>query len=231
MTGGHPVTGGGRAALLLVVALTLVVVAFLWSRPDGDEATPSAGPRISEPPSAARGTEMYVVSEVRRNGSIRVRHWIDSPVEVSELTMRAADPDGLPGTLEARNIVVGGDGALVARRTDVGTKTQTVRLGEPSRQIFVEYTLFGAVTEEGTVPGRALARLTALDVDFTGRRGSTRRVVDGPVEVLNVACVPRQQDATIRPCGRSVGDGAWQVDLRGKRRLDRLIAQVERPVG
>lgn len=221
-------TRGRLLPLLVVLAVVAGAALLLAGR---DEPRPkAAAPAVPAPPAAASGAATYIESDVLPNGAIRVRHWIDSPRKVRQLKVRAADPDGLPGTLEARNILIGGDGEVVARRTDVGTKVQTIRLQQPARALYLSYTLFGAVSSDGTVSGRALARVTALDVDLPqALTGPTRRLVDGPVVVRNVACLPRGRQESARPCGRSVGDGAWQVELTGKRRLDRLIAQVDAP--
>lgn len=223
---------------LLVVIVAAVVVALVANNrgdTDDDRRTGTSAPTPSAAPAAPEGTPdigMYVASEVTRTGDVEVQHWIRADRPLTSLQLTTADPDGLPGGLPggvvARNVVVIGDGQVLARRLQIGSTQQTLELKEPAAELYLTYTLTGGVeTDDGTVAGRVLARSVAVDVDHDREAGPVTRQVSGPGVVLNVACVRRDDtDRTPRPCGRASGDG-WVVELRGRARDDRLMVQLD----
>lgn len=210
----------------------VAIVAAVMLGDRRDAPTPAvvnegAAPReIPAPPTDVPEIGMYVDSEVDATQDVWVAHWIRTTTPIAKLKLTAADPDGLPGGVVARKVVVVGADVVLARRAEVGTKQQTLTLKKPATEIYVTYRLTGGVEAGGTVPGRVLARSVALDVDYRGRAGPVARHVSAAGEVLNVACLPRnERNRAPRPCGRSAADG-WLVELRGKDRDDRLLVQI-----
>lgn len=217
-------------ALLGIAVLTVVVVALFGDRIDlGGDSGPKPPTAREMPPAPAGAPEigMYVDSEVTDSGEVTVGHWITTSEPVTQLTINAADPDQLPGGVVADKVVVVGEGIVLARRQDVSTKPQTLRLNEPATRLYVAYTLIGGVDEEGSVAGRVLARSLSLDIDYEGESGPVVRRVSGPGTVLNAACLRRDDnDRNPRPCGQA-DDAGWLVELDGADRDDRLLVQLE----
>jgi hypothetical protein len=94
-------------------------------------------------------------------------------------------------------------------------------------EFYVRYRLSGAVERSTSVPGRALARVTALQLGMRRPLDEVSRWVTG-AEVLSLACAPvapADQPLPV-PCGMPTS-GGWQVDLAGARVDDAVIAQVE----
>ena len=86
----------------------------------------------------------------------------------------------------------------------------------------------GAVERSGSVPGRALATVTALDVDMIPPLVATTYAVSGG-DVLALACAPDEpDDAVPAPCGAPAGRG-WRVERAGNDRNDVVIAQLDLP--
>ena len=93
--------------------------------------------------------------------------------------------------------------------------------------MFVRYRLDGAVERSGSVAGRALARLVAVDVDLSRPLRATTYAVSGG-EVLNLACSPPRVGAVPYPCGSPAGAG-WQVRLEQADRNAVVTAQLDLP--
>jgi hypothetical protein len=87
----------------------------------------------------------------------------------------------------------------------------------------VRYRLTGALQRSGP-DGRALARITALDVSTGSPQARTTHTVVGTT-VLAMACIPAAPGALPAPCGR-VREGAWSVRLRPGEQADRVLAQL-----
>jgi hypothetical protein len=98
-------------------------------------------------------------------------------------------------------------------------------LDVPVRVVRIVYTIKGGVERSPSAPGRALARVTALDVRYAGRTGPTAIDIVGP-RVRNAACTTREDQAQPRPCG-TPGRKGWQVTLTGAHRVDEVMAQVD----
>ena len=221
-------------AVALVVGALLLTFAALSNGDEGPtppEAQSRSDRSVPPAPADAPKTGTYVVSAVTAEGQVEVQTWIRAAEPVTELAVTTTDPDLLPGSVESLDIVVRAmDGTLLARRDAVGTNPQTLRLREPATELYLSYTIDGAMDDaSATVEGRSLARVLAMDLDHPGARGVVRRLVTAPGTVLNVACLRPSQDfdAVPRPCGSPTGDGDWLVDLRGEDRHDRLLAQLE----
>jgi hypothetical protein len=175
---------------------------------------------------------MYVVSDVQKNGQVNVQTWLRAPQPITQLRMTTTDPDLLPGSVESLDLVVRTmDGKLLARRTSIGTNHQTIRLRAAAQELWFSYTVDGGLDDAtSTVPGRKLARVLGMDVDYEGASaGLVRRLVTAPGTVLNVACLRSRSgfQASPRACGKPTADGGWVVDLKGRERRDRLLASLE----
>lgn len=217
----------GRTLALVCVVLLVAAGIGVWRYVGQGDPDPVAARRIPTPPAAAPSIGMYVSTEILSSDKVRVAHWIDTSEPITEVTLKATDPDDLPGTVVARNIVVVGNDRVLARRTDVGTDDQRLRLGQPATDLYVTYTLDGAVSNAGSVAGRVLARVTSLDVEYAAQAGPVVRHVEAPGIVQSFGCLPRPKNASLRACGAEVAGGGWDVVLRGDQRDDRVLASVE----
>ena len=97
------------------------------------------------------------------------------------------------------------------RRADLGPAPSLLLQGR-AREVQITYRLIGAVERSSSAPGRALARLTALDISYDpalrDRDPHRRRA-----EVLSLACDPRRAGPRRAPCGTRVTEGEWTVEL------------------
>lgn len=228
---------------LLAVAVVAAVVAFGIRALGGEESPAPAvdgseqsgsGSGVPPVPQDAPAEGLYVRSEVTADGEVAVQTWLRTPTPVTELLLTTTDPDLAPGSVESLGLVVHAlDGTILARRDSVGTNPQRIRLRAPATELFFRYTIDGGLDDASqSVEGRALVRVVGMDVDYEGAdspTSSVRRLVTSPGTVLNVACLRPNEDfdASPRPCGGATDDGDWLVDLTGKDRQDRLLAQVE----
>jgi hypothetical protein len=228
----------GAKALAAVGVVVLLVALGVRLLSDGHEPSPSTptssgGQQHSMPatPQDVPAEGMYVASHVTADGLVRVQAWLRTPTPIEELELTTTDPDLQPWSVESLDVVVRTlDGTAVARRDSVGTNQQRVQLREPASELYLSYTIHGAMDDASeTVAGRSLARVLAMDVTYAGAGGVIRRLVTADGTVLNVACLHPSADfdASPRPCGRPTGDGDWTVDLRGEDWGDRLLAQIE----
>jgi hypothetical protein len=205
-----------------VVVAVLVVLAARSDRPEAGRG-PQQVLALAEP-AALRPGGSVVDSQVRRRGDVRVVTWIRTDRPVGRVRVSVPDVPGLASSARASDVRVAGDRLLVDGPGDVGRRGRTYRLAAASRLVYLSYTLHDVVDRRSTVPGRALLRLTALDVTTPADVGRTRVSVHG-VRVLAAACLGRG-DSVARPCGAPHG-GRWRVDLRGVRSDARVQAQVD----
>ena len=229
-------TRGLKALAAVAVVVALVVFAFRAVSQDDNQPRRTASPRshatVPPVPDGAPREGMYVVSNVQTDGQVEVQTWVRASHPISRLLMTTTDPDLLPGSVESLDLVVRAmDGRLLAHRSSIGTNHQTIRLRAPAQELWFSYTVDGALDEAtSTVPGRKLARVLGMDVNYDGASaGVVRRLVTAPGTVLNVACLrPRSGfQASPRACGKPTADGDWVVDLKGRERRDRLLASLE----
>jgi hypothetical protein len=229
-------TRGFKALAAVAVVAALVVFAFQAVSQDDQQPRRTAGPRshatVPPMPDGVPPEGMYVVSDVLADGQVKVQTWVRAPHPITRLRMTTTDPDLLPGSVESLGLVVRTmDGTLLAHRTSIGTNHQTIRLRAPAQELWFSYTVDGGLDDAtSTVPGRKLARVLGMDVDYEGASGGVvRRMVTATGTVLNVACLrPRSGfQASPRACGKPTPDGGWVVDLEGKDRRDRLLASLE----
>ncbi|MET0524340.1 MAG: hypothetical protein ABWZ91_06035 [Nocardioides sp.] len=221
-----------KVLLGLVVAAVIVAeyAALLLTMPEDDPPdAPSATVTLptSEPPDALRSTGAYVRSVVQPDGTIRVTQWVRVGAAVDRISLVSYDADPSGEAPVATDLdIVDSSGSVVLSGGTVGTDGRTVELGS-ARVLRLTYDLAGAVSMSGSVPGRAIAMSTALDVDYPDEGPTTLEVTGA--EVLTLACGGPEPD-DVRPCGRPDGTG-WTVRLAGEVRDDRVSAQLDLPVG
>ncbi len=212
------------ASLLVVLVLTAVLVrSALKDQPAGTEASGGSSGRIPTPPAAAPEVGSYVESRVAANGDVRVRQWVRSrsPLLAVRLQM-----DALPAadrSPKATDVVVDSDQTLLNRPTSITSTGQRLFFSSPPRVVYLSYTLKGAVDISPSVPGRALARATAIRLDVSPMTGPSRVTLVSN-EVLSMACSQSPVGAPA-PCGKP-GKHRWSVLLTGDKRDDTVMAQV-----
>ena len=178
-----------------------------------------------EPPVALPVNGSYVETDVLPSGDLKVTHWIHAKVPQFSVKLMAPVLAGTDsGMVTATGVEVAADGRVVPGAESVGSVSQSYQF-HGAESIYVTYVLSGAMELSTSVEGRALARVTALDLEYVSMGGESVRTVQG-AEVLNLACSPSNApDAAPTPCGEPDSDG-WQVRLTGKKWNDHVMAQL-----
>jgi hypothetical protein len=198
----------------------------------GDRAAPRVAtrqPTDLTPPQAVPAGSSYVRTVVLPSGDLAVTHWIHTRRPMSSVSVRRPTVANLSGVTAEDVRVIPGDDLRARAAVASHGRRKDVYLVSGARQVYVSYVLKGAVESAPSPPGRALARITALDVRADQPDTSTTHTVWG-ARVLALACSPATPDALPQPCGGTVGgagDGAWQVRLDGAATYDRVMAQLD----
>lgn len=222
--------GGGRTRWLgIAVALlaATALVGLVWSnllRSD-DPAGPTASAAYA-PPVHLAGDRAVVRSQVLPSGDLRVTHWIHASAMVHSVALRLPTVAGVtPGSITVSHLVVASDGVAVPTDSEPSAgRTQTLTL-PPSHSIYLTYVLSGAVQHTSGPAGRALARLTSLEVTTDSTMPLTTHRVAG-ARVLALACSSPDVAALPHPCG-SVQHGTWHVALGRSEARERVMAQLD----
>ena len=207
-----------------LIGLVLGGLAVAWVVDDARDP-PAREPGSAaglDPPGMLVTDESYAETQVRTNGDVIVRHWIQADEPLRRLRLVLPQVPGAE-ELSAKGIEVVADGALVngpATLTGIGA-TYTF---DKTTDVQVRYVLAGAVVRSDSAAGRALALATTLDLRYSPRPERGIRVVIAP-EVLSLAC-SASPDAAPVPCGRAESIDQWRVELTGPRVDDRVMAQV-----
>ena len=214
------------AALVLAVGVVLLLRPVLSQDDDQTDPGKPAQAIPFEPPVAMPGNGSYVETIVLPSGDLQVTHWIRTRVPQFSIKLIAPELAGVDsGVVTAKNVTVAADGRVVPGADSVETVSQSYQFFG-TKAIYVSYVLSGAMERSTSVEGRALARITALDLRYVSMGGVSQRSVQG-AEVLNLACSARNApDAVPEPCGEPGPDG-WQVRLAGASRNDRVMAQLQ----
>jgi hypothetical protein len=213
------------AGLLVVIVLTAVLVrSALDDQPSRTSSSGRPGPRIPAPPASAPDVGSFVESRVSANGDVHVRQWVRSkkPLFAVRLEMPAV-PAG-ERVPRATDMVVASDQALLNRPVTVTSAGQRLFFSTPPRRVYLSYTLKGAVVMSPSAPGRALARATAMHLDYSPRTGPSRVTLLSN-KVLSMACSDSPVAAP-HPCGKP-GEQGWSVLLKGDARDDTVVAQID----
>ena len=128
------------------------------------------------------------------------------------------------GCATSRSLPNGGP-ALGAERLEKDREYYPFRAG--THDVFVSYRLVGAVERIGSVAGRALATVTAPEVDLNPPLVASTYAVSGG-DVLNLACAAPVDGAVPVPCGEP-NDSGWQVRLDKAHLNDVVTAQLDLP--
>ena len=168
-----------------------------------------------------------VQARVTASGEVVVRQWIRSASTLFGIGLLPLPATAGSSPVQVRDVQVfaNGGSALGAERVENEREYYPFHAG--TKDVFVTYRLLGAVERSGSVAGRALATITALDVDVNPPLVATTYAVSGG-EVLNLACSAPQDGAVPVPCGEP-NDSGWQVLLDKAGRHDVVTAQLDLP--
>jgi hypothetical protein len=207
-----------------VGVLVLAAVLLVRGPDDSPEAT-TPGPEVSvpeeAPPAAVAEPGSYARSRILDDGEIRVSQWIRGASALSGVDLRLPAHPPRDGARATRVVVTAG-GLRVPGSASIGATPQHYEFPEAAELVHVTYSLTGAVVRSPSVPGRALAEVTALTADVAG--GPSR--VDLVGNVTSAAC-STGSGAAPRPCGGPDAGRAWRVVLRGADRAATVQAQVD----
>jgi hypothetical protein len=218
---------GGLVAAGLVLAASLVG-GGIWLTTSGGTTSPTRLARSGTYQSPVRlaPNTSYVQTRVLPSGDLVVTHWIRSRRPVYWVRIRTPQVLGLaPGAVKVQDVTLASDGLLssvVAQPPGLRLRTYAV---PAAHTLFVRYRVSGAVERSRSAEGRALARLTALDVSIGEPLVETTQRVVG-AQVLALACTPAGPRALAVPCG-TVDHGSWQVRLARAHRDQQVSAQVD----
>lgn len=217
----------GAVSLGCALAAVLTVLISLgqwWVEPASRASLAGTTSAAVEPPEPLRDRETYVQTRILPSGDLVVTQWIESTPLLFGVTLalpRVAGAEVM--TAEQVRVVADGTNAVGPKRISLGRQSTYAFLGTSS--VRIRYRLTGAIELSPSVPGRALARLTALDVTYEPASAQVTRAVIAP-EVLSLACSSPEQADEIRPCGDRASKGRWTVDLSGPQVDDRVMAAL-----
>jgi hypothetical protein len=214
-------------AVLVVVSLLIVTALVLWAvRPEADDESQAvlSGARPTESPVPLADGEAYVRTEVLPSDDLLVTHWIQSAGFVFSVKLGAPLAAGTEDvTAEQVRVTANGQDAPGPTQIHSGMASRYAFVGATSLEI--QYRLTDVVQRSSSAPGRALARMTALDVTYEPSPHQVTRTVIAP-EVLSLACSSPVRSAPLKPCGVRISGGEWTVELFGPAADDRVIAQL-----
>jgi hypothetical protein len=233
---GEPGSPGRRVAVsLLAVGLVVLVAGGLVSRHllqrhDGTAPLVTLSqPSDLAPPRPVPAGSSYVRTVVLPSGDLAVTHWIHTRKPMTSVRVRRPSVANLPRVIaDDVRVVPGFDPRARAPAVSDGQQKQLYILGG-ARRVYVSYVLKGAVENELSPPGRALARITTFDVRSDQPETSSIHTVRG-ARVLALACSQATPDALPEPCGSTgdaTGGGDWQVRLDDAATDDRVMAQLD----
>ncbi len=221
-------SGGSRRWVAVVLAAAVVVVAgVVWvvTKGQGGDHARLTRSDTFDPPARLAPDTSTVQSRVLASGDLMVTHWIRSRKAVHTVTLRTPRVPGLaPGVVHVGQVVLAADGLLSPSVGQPrGADLVTYRI-PPARRVYVRYQISGAVQRAGP-DGRALARITSLDVETGAPLDETTRTVVG-ARVLSLACSSPAPRAVAVPCG-SDDRGGWSVRLGRRAGANRVMAQLD----
>ena len=220
-----------RLAVILaaVAALVLAAVLVVFDVRGGDEGEPGArGPgRVPAVPVDLAKRSAVVQARITGSGEVAVRQWIRSAATLFGIHLSPPPAAAGSSPVRVRDVQVFANGApaLGAERLEKDREYYPFRSG--TNDVFVSYRLVGAVERSGSVAGRALATVTALEVDVNPPLVASTYAVSGG-DVLNLACAAPVDGAVPVPCGEPI-DSGWQVRLDKASLNDVVTAQLDLP--
>ena len=211
------------AALVLGSAAGLVV--FLVRGDDPVDHSARGPDQVRAAPVDLAPRTAVVRARITASGDVKVQQWIRSASALFGIGLSpppAAGAAAGPSPFKVRDVQVFANGDAAPGPERLKKEQAYYPFAAGTTDVFVSYHLVGAVERSGSVPGRALARVTALDVDVSPPLVATTYSVSGG-DVLALACASEEPDAVPTPCGAPARRG-WRVELRGaepQRRGDR----------
>lgn len=216
----HPIS------VLAVVVAIAVVLLVAWRIPRSGDY-PATHPRHGfAPPVRLAGDRAVVHSRVLSSLELRVTHWIHTTPWIFTARLRLPDVAGLsPGSLSVRHLVVASNGVRLAAGNGLkDARTMTIPL-PPTHSLYVSYVLSGAVQQDRGSAGRALARLTSLELTTDALKIPTTHAITG-AQVLALACSHPTAGSVPQPCGVE-RNGRWSVALDRNDAQERVMAQMD----
>ena len=196
-----------------------------WDGPsDQLPATRSSVDAFAGAPVPVRPDSTYTLVTVTQTGDLEVDQWISSTNFVFGVSLAIRPPNAPPGTVRATGIRVVADDTAVSGPAELVDGFATYPLAG-ARHIHLSYRLSGVLERSDTKPGRALARVTSLDVSFQPRSQRSTIAFVGAT-LLSLACEAEYVDGTPTPCGVRRGDG-WKVDLPTDSQGYLVMAQLD----
>jgi hypothetical protein len=213
----------------VLAAVTVVLVGVAWF---ATARHTTSQPQLSHndsfaPPGHLMPDTSFVRTRVLPSGDLEVTQWIRSRNWVYAVTLSTPRVAGLAtGTLSTTGVALGSDGKQTATLGAQGFEPGT-RIFElpPTHSLYIRYRLSGVLEKSPGASGRALARITSLDVRTRTHLVSTTRTVVG-ARVLNLACTPDKPNALTTPCGIEHG-GVWSVRLPRGQEGSQVMAQLD----
>ena len=205
----------------------LVTAAVLWvvtreGSPPADEPEPDRADvvtRVPEAPVPLPGDAAYTQLSVLPGDVLAVQQWLHDSSGFSRLSVTAPG-----GQVRGESFQVYADGILVEQRATVDGRESDVDLGGATA-VYLRYTLSGALERTRPPPGRALARVTSLDLSYDAWPGPTTIAFHG-AEVLTLACQTTGSSAPPLPCGVAEGD-TWRVEPPPGQADYQVMAQLD----
>jgi hypothetical protein len=210
-----------------LAALVLMTVTVMWlvtregPPPAGEPRADRADgvTRVPEAPVPLPGDAAYTQVSVLPGDVLAVKQWLTDSSGFSHLSVVAPG-----GQVRAESFQVYADGLLVEQRATVDGRVSNLDLGGATA-VYLRYTLFGALERTHPPPGRALARVTSLDLSYDAWPGPTTIAFRG-AKVLALACQPTRTSAPPLPCGVEEG-GRWRVEPPPGQVDYRVMAQLD----
>lgn len=214
--------------VVTVVFCVLIVVRSQVDHSGSGTAVGGSGGRgvrllDGEPPRETPKVGSYTESRIAANGEVRVTQWIRSRRPLLGVRLRIPNVP-VAESVRATGLLVAADGTTLDEPKTLGPSGRQISFDTPARVVHLSYTLSGVVERSSSVPGRALARVTALDTSYHPHKGAARLTVISH-KVLSTACAATATSA-LRPCGTPSDNGHWTVVLHGAERGDSVAAQV-----
>ncbi len=216
----------GWIAALPAAAMVLAGLAWLVAGRNSEEPDLTLSNNFA-PPTHLQPNTSFVRSRVLPSGDLEVTQWIHSRTWMYAVTLDVPQVAGLsPGSVSATGVTLASNGLHTVSFASIGIALGTRTFQLPAtHSLYIRYRLSGVVERSLGTPGRALARITSLDVGTTTRLVNTTRTVVGAA-VLNLACTPDTPTGLTKPCGRKHG-GNWTVRLNGAEETNQVMAQLD----
>jgi hypothetical protein len=234
-----PATRRRRSGPALIVAtiIVLILVAGGFALMRHQSAAETTAPNLPDArarsgfPAAAPADGTLVQAQIKQSGHVVTDAWMSLRTPTRTLALRseplAAGDNRFAPVISHLSVTADGR-AVPLQQALVRAQPITVRLPKPARYVHLRYRVYGVVqTHTHSPSGRALILTNGLAV--LGAPGTVPETIAlSGVDVLQVSC--EYQNSPPSPCGVQHG-GRWTVRAKGRATAQRVIAQVDLPVG